>query len=105
LGGRAETFTGLTGLGDLILTATGDLSRNRSVGLQLARGESLETILAGLGHVAEGVQCAQAVVQIARQHSVEMPISAAVCAVLFAGSAPRDAVGELLRRDAKAEGG
>jgi len=103
LGGRAETFTGLTGLGDLILTATGDLSRNRTVGMQLAGGSTLETILGQLGHVAEGVRCAKAVMQIAQQHGVEMPISEAVCAVLFDGRAPRDAVGALLRRDARAE--
>ncbi|CAJ8608705.1 NAD(P)H-dependent glycerol-3-phosphate dehydrogenase [Burkholderia pseudomallei] len=103
LGGRAETFTGLTGLGDLILTATGDLSRNRSVGLQLAAGRSLDDILAALGHVAEGVRCARAVLSIARERGVDMPITEAVCAVLFDGVAPRDAVSGLLRRDAKAE--
>ena len=103
LGGRAETFTGLTGLGDLILTATGDLSRNRTVGLQLASGRTLDDILGGLGHVAEGVRCAQAVLAIARAHSIEMPITQAVCAVLFDGVAARDAVSALLRRDAKAE--
>jgi glycerol-3-phosphate dehydrogenase (NAD(P)+) len=103
LGGRAETFTGLTGLGDLILTATGDLSRNRTVGMQLATGRSLADILGGLGHVAEGVRCAQAVLGIAEAHGIEMPITQAVCAVLFNGVAPRDAVSALLRRDAKAE--
>jgi glycerol-3-phosphate dehydrogenase (NAD(P)+) len=103
LGGRAETFTGLTGLGDLILTATGDLSRNRTVGMQLAAGRTLDDILGALGHVAEGVRCAQAVLAIARAHSIDMPITQAVCAVLFDGVAPRDAVNALLRRDAKAE--
>ena len=103
LGGRAETFTGLTGLGDLILTATGDLSRNRTVGLQLAAGRTLADILGGLGHVAEGVRCAQAVLGIAQAHSIDMPITQAVCAVLFDGVAARDAVSALLRRDAKAE--
>jgi glycerol-3-phosphate dehydrogenase (NAD(P)+) len=103
LGGRAETFVGLTGIGDLILTATGDLSRNRTVGLQLAEGRSLADILAALGHVAEGVRCAQAVLAIARAHAIEMPITQAVCAVLFEGVAPRDAVSALLRRDARAE--
>ncbi|MFC5429502.1 NAD(P)H-dependent glycerol-3-phosphate dehydrogenase [Paraburkholderia denitrificans] len=101
--GRAETFTGLTGLGDLILTATGDLSRNRTVGMQLASGRTLDDILGALGHVAEGVRCAQAVLAIAREHAIEMPITQAVCAVLFDGVAPRDAVSALLRRDAKAE--
>jgi len=103
LGGRAETFTGLTGLGDLILTATGDLSRNRTVGMQLASGRPLDDILGGLGHVAEGVRCAQAVLALASDHGIEMPITQAVCAVLFDGVAPRDAVSALLRRDAKAE--
>ncbi len=103
LGGQPETFTGLTGLGDLILTATGDLSRNRTVGLQLAEGRTLDDILAALGHVAEGVRCAQAVLAIARAHGVDMPITEAVCAVLFEGVAPRDAVNALLRRDARAE--
>lgn len=103
LGGQPETFTGLTGLGDLILTATGDLSRNRTVGLQLAQGRALDEILAALGHVAEGVRCARAVLAIAQAQGVEMPITAAVCAVLFDGVAPRDAVDALLRRDARAE--
>ncbi|PXW29370.1 NAD(P)H-dependent glycerol-3-phosphate dehydrogenase [Paraburkholderia caballeronis] len=103
LGGRAETFMGLTGLGDLILTATGDLSRNRTVGMQLAKGRTLDDVLGGLGHVAEGVRCAQAVLAIARAHAIDMPITQAVCAVLFEGVAPRDAVSALLRRDAKAE--
>jgi glycerol-3-phosphate dehydrogenase (NAD(P)+) len=103
LGGRPDTFTGLTGLGDLILTATGDLSRNRTVGLQLAGGGSLDDILGALGHVAEGVRCAQAVLGIARAQGVDMPITEAVCSVLFDGVAPRAAVSALLRRDARAE--
>jgi glycerol-3-phosphate dehydrogenase (NAD(P)+) len=103
LGGRAETFMGLTGLGDLILTATGDLSRNRTVGMQLAKGRTLDDVLGALGHIAEGVRCARAVLAIARAHSIDMPITQAVCAVLFEGVAPRDAVSALLRRDAKAE--
>jgi glycerol-3-phosphate dehydrogenase (NAD(P)+) len=103
LGGQPETFTGLAGLGDLILTATGDLSRNRTVGLQLAGGRTLDDILAALGHVAEGVRCARAVLDIACAHGVDMPITQAACAVLFEGVAPRDAVSALLRRDARAE--
>jgi len=103
LGGRAETFTGLTGLGDLILTATGDLSRNRTVGMQLASGRSLDDILNALGHVAEGVRCARSVLAIAQANGIDMPITSAVCDVLFNGVAPRDAVSALLRRDAKAE--
>jgi glycerol-3-phosphate dehydrogenase (NAD(P)+) len=103
LGGRAETFTGLTGLGDLILTATGDLSRNRTVGMQLASGRTLDEILAALGHVAEGVRCARAVLALAQSRGIEMPITQAVCRVLFENVAPRDAVQALLSRDAKAE--
>jgi glycerol-3-phosphate dehydrogenase (NAD(P)+) len=78
LGGRAETFTGLTGLGDLILTATGDLSRNRTVGMQLASGRSLDDILNALGHVAEGVRCARSVLAIAQANGIDMPITSAV---------------------------
>jgi glycerol-3-phosphate dehydrogenase (NAD(P)+) len=103
LGGRAETFTGLTGLGDLILTATGDLSRNRTVGMQLATGRTLDEILAALGHVAEGVRCARAVLGLAQSRGIDMPITHAVCRVLFDKVAPRDAVQALLSRDAKAE--
>ncbi|KND56074.1 Glycerol-3-phosphate dehydrogenase [NAD(P)+] [Candidatus Paraburkholderia kirkii] len=103
LGGRAETFTGLTGLGDLILTATGDLSRNRTVGMQLASGRTLDEILAALGHVAEGVRCARAVLSIAQARGIEMPITQAVCRVLFDNVTPREAVQALLSRDAKAE--
>ncbi|MEX3629284.1 MAG: NAD(P)H-dependent glycerol-3-phosphate dehydrogenase [Burkholderia sp.] len=103
LGGRTETCTGLTGLGDLILTATGDLSRNRKVGQQLAQGLSLEEILQALGHVAEGVRCARAVLGLAQAQAIDMPITEAVCSVLFDGVVPRDAVSGLLRRDAKAE--
>ena len=103
LGGRAETFNGLTGLGDLILTATGDLSRNRTVGKQLASGRTLDEILAALCHVAEGVRCARAVLGLAQSRGIEMPITQAVCRVLFENVAPRDAVQALLSRDAKAE--
>ncbi|WP_248321014.1 NAD(P)H-dependent glycerol-3-phosphate dehydrogenase [Caballeronia sp. Sq4a] len=103
LGGRAETFTGLTGLGDLILTATGDLSRNRTVGVQLASGRTLDEVLAALGHVAEGVRCARAVLSLAQSRGIDMPITHAVCRVLFENVAPRDAVQALLSRDSKAE--
>jgi len=82
LGGQPETFMGLAGAGDLILTATGDLSRNRRVGLELARGRALGEIVATLGHVAEGVHSAREVAKLAARHRVEMPVSEAVCAVL-----------------------
>jgi len=103
LGGRPETFMGLAGMGDLILTCTGDLSRNRQVGLGLAQGKKLDTIVAELGHVAEGVRCAQAVRDLARERGVEMPITNAVAAVLFDGDSPRDMVERLLSRDPRNE--
>ncbi len=103
LGGRPETFMGLTGMGDLILTCTGDLSRNRRVGLDLARGKKLATIVAELGHVAEGVPCAKAVRALALKLGVEMPIADAVAGVLFDGDAPQDMVLRLLARDPRGE--
>lgn len=103
LGGRAETFSGLTGVGDLILTCTGDLSRNRRVGLGLAQGKSLDTIVSELGHVAEGVRCARAVRTLAAEHHVEMPIANAVAGVLFDGDSPREMVSRLLARDPRKE--
>ncbi|HEY9381471.1 MAG TPA: NAD(P)H-dependent glycerol-3-phosphate dehydrogenase [Burkholderiales bacterium] len=103
MGGRAETFTGLTGLGDLILTCTGDLSRNRKVGLELGRGESLSAILQRLGHVAEGVYTAREVERRALALNVDMPITQSVCDVLFRGMSARTAVEQLLARDPKAE--
>jgi glycerol-3-phosphate dehydrogenase (NAD(P)+) len=104
LGGRTETFMGLTGVGDLILTCTGDLSRNRRVGLMLARGEPLEAILRRLGHVAEGVYSAAAIEALAAKKAVEMPITRSVCAVLFRGAHPREVVQQLLARDPREEG-
>jgi glycerol-3-phosphate dehydrogenase (NAD(P)+) len=103
LGGRMETFMGLAGLGDLILTCTGDLSRNRQVGLGLAQGKKLDAIVAELGHVAEGVRCAQAVRGLALDRGVEMPITNAVAAVLFDGDSPREMVERLLSRDPRSE--
>jgi glycerol-3-phosphate dehydrogenase (NAD(P)+) len=103
LGGRMETFLGLTGAGDLILTCTGDLSRNREVGLRLARGQGLESILRELGHVAEGVSTAREVARLADQHGVDMPITKAVCRVLYEGVPAKTAVEALLNREPKAE--
>ena len=103
LGGSAETFMGLAGAGDLILTCTGDLSRNRRVGLMLAGGKSLARILGELGHVAEGVHSARAVRRLARESAVDMPITDGVCSVLFGGVRARDAVQQLLSRDPKSE--
>jgi glycerol-3-phosphate dehydrogenase (NAD(P)+) len=103
MGGRAETFMGLTGLGDLVLTATGDLSRNRTVGVELAKGKSLPEILAALGHVAEGVNSAATTLKRARALGVDMPITEAVNAVLFDSAPPREALARLLARETKAE--
>ena len=103
LGGRAETLAGLAGLGDLVLTCTGNQSRNRRVGLGLARGQRLDTILAELGHVAEGVPGAHAVRDIAVHHGVDMPIVDVVCRVLDAEVPLRDAVLMLLARATGAE--
>ncbi len=103
LGGRPETFMGLAGAGDLILTCTGDPSRNRRVGLLLAQGHRIEDILLGLGHVAEGVFSAQEVQRIADSRGIDMPITRAVCDVLYRGMRPKDAVQSLLARDPKEE--
>jgi len=101
LGGQAQTFAGLTGVGDLVLTATGK-SRNRQVGLAIAAGQPLERILES-GMTAEGVRCARAARTLGRQHGVDMPITDAVCRVLFEGVAARCAVSTLLAREARAE--
>ena len=99
LGGRRETLMGLSGLGDLVLTCTGALSRNRQVGLLLAAGKSLPQVQQDLGHVAEGVFAARAVHQLAARERIEMPISEAVYRVLYENLPPRQAVGALLRRE------
>lgn len=105
LGAQNETFTGLSGLGDLVLTATGDLSRNRQVGLLLAQGQTLAQAVASLGHVAEGAYCARTVVQRAKALGIEMPISEAVVALLDGEVTPSQAVASLMERDAKVEQG
>ena len=103
-GGKAETMAGLAGLGDLVLTCTGGLSRNRSVGVELGRGRKLPEILAGMhGAVAEGIFTTTAAVGLARAHSVEMPISEQMYAILHEGKAPRDAIRELMTRSGKSE--
>jgi glycerol-3-phosphate dehydrogenase (NAD(P)+) len=103
LGGSKETFMGLSGLGDLILTATGDLSRNRQVGLRLARGQTLDAILAELGHIAEGVTTAREVAELATELGVDMPITRSVCQMLFDGLPASQTVDALLNREIKAE--
>ena len=103
LGGKRETLMGLAGLGDLVLTCTGDLSRNRRVGLALAQGKRLPDILAELGHVAEGVTAAIAARALAVHHGVEMPICEVVCRVLHENLPARAAVEELLSREPRVE--
>lgn len=103
LGGRPDTFMGLTGVGDLILTATGDLSRNRRVGLELGRGATKDEAMARLGHVAEGVHSAHAVRGRARAAGIEMPITEAVCDVLDGALSPSQALDRLLSREPKRE--
>ena len=104
LGASAQTFMGLSGLGDLVLTATGDLSRNRRVGLMLAQGHALADILTRLGHVAEGVHTAVTLLERARRSGVEMPITEAVVAVLQGRLSPADALQRLMSRESRAEG-
>jgi glycerol-3-phosphate dehydrogenase (NAD(P)+) len=103
-GGRAETMAGLAGLGDLVLTCTGGLSRNRSVGVELGRGRKLPEILAGMhGMVAEGVFTTTGAVGLARARSVEMPITEQMHAILHQGKSPREAIQELMTRSGKSE--
>jgi len=103
LGARADTFMGLSGVGDLVLTATGDLSRNRRVGLLLAQGKTLDQAVRSLGHVAEGVYCARTVAQRAATLGVDMPITQAVVALLDGRLSPKAAVGVLMGREPAAE--
>jgi glycerol-3-phosphate dehydrogenase (NAD(P)+) len=103
LGGRMETFMGLAGMGDLFLTASSDLSRNRRVGLMLAQRKTLSSILEELGHVAEGVASAKEVQRLALTVNVDMPITHTICRVLHDGLAPDVALTELLSREPKAE--
>ena len=103
LGARPETFMGLSGLGDLVLTATGDLSRNRRVGLLLAQGHTLEQAVKSLGHVAEGVYCARTVVDRAARLGVEMPIASGVVQLLDGRLKPAEAVAALMGRGPAAE--
>ena len=103
LGAEPATFAGLAGMGDLILTATGPLSRNRSLGVELARGTALADALAGRASVAEGVNTARAAVTLGARHGVELPIAGQVAEVLFGGKPPRQAVADLMERELKAE--
>jgi len=103
LGGKVRTLAGLAGLGDLVLTCTGDLSRNRAVGVELARGRKLDEIVGSMRTVAEGVKTTNAAVDLARRFSVEMPISEQMFQVLHFGASPREAIKRLMVRSLKKE--
>lgn len=102
-GARAETFSGLAGVGDLVLTCTGALSRNRSLGIAVGKGTPLTEVLAGSEQVAEGVVTTQSAQALANKHGIEMPIVSAVGQVLFEGVSPRDAIGTLMARELRPE--
>ena len=103
LGGKRETFVGLAGLGDLVLTCTDDQSRNRRLGLALGRGASLEEAITAIGQVVEGVNTTSELEKMATAHQIDMPITDQVHRVLNKGLAPRDAVHTLLSRQPRAE--
>ena len=103
MGGRAQTLAGLAGLGDLVLTCTGELSRNRMVGIELARGRQLAEIVGSMQMVAEGIKTTQAAAELARRHGVEMPISYQMLQMLHFGVTPRDAIRQLMERALKRE--
>ncbi len=103
LGGRSETLMGLAGMGDLVLTCTGDLSRNRRLGLALGRGQGIEEAVREIGQVVESIQTADEVMRLARRHDVELPISEAVHSVLHGGLTPVEGLAQLMAREQKAE--
>ena len=103
MGGRRETFFGLAGMGDLIATAMSRHSRNRDLGERLGRGESLASVLSSMTMVAEGVPAARAARALGREHGVELPITEQVCALLFEGRGPREALQALMTRDLRSE--
>jgi len=102
-GGKLETLMGLAGLGDLVLTCTGSLSRNRFVGEELGKGKTLDQITSGMNEVAEGIKTSRAVKRLAESANIEMPITNEVCAVLYEGKSPREAVTQLMSRPLKSE--
>jgi len=103
MGGRAQTLAGLAGLGDLVLTCTGELSRNRMVGIELARGRKLDEIVGSMRMVAEGIKTTDAAVELARRFGVEMPITEQMYQMLYHGVSPRDAIQRLMVRSLKEE--
>jgi len=103
LGAKAATFSGISGLGDLVLTCTGDLSRNRQMGLRIGRGETLEEISAKVHTVAEGIRTTESAYQLSLKHGIEMPITEQVYRILFEGHSVRKAITELMNRELKKE--
>jgi glycerol-3-phosphate dehydrogenase (NAD(P)+) len=103
LGGQAKTLSGLAGLGDLVLTCTGELSRNRAVGIELARGRKLEEITGSMRMVAEGIKTTAAAIELARRCAVEMPITEQMYQMLHFGLPPREAVRRLMERSLRGE--
>jgi glycerol-3-phosphate dehydrogenase (NAD(P)+) len=103
LGAHAETLSGLAGLGDLVLTCTGGLSRNRYVGNELGKGRALQEILGGMRMVAEGVGTTAALLTLAREAHVDLPITEQVNAILHEGKSPRDAIRDIMERPLKRE--
>lgn len=103
MGAKEITFLGLSGMGDLVLTCTGDLSRNRSVGIQLGQGKKLDEILSSMKMIAEGVKTAKAAYALSKKHGVEMPIIEQVYLVVFEGKSPKAAVYDLMTRESKSE--
>ena len=103
MGGKPLTLAGLAGLGDLVLTCTGELSRNRTVGTELAKGRKLDDIVGSMRMVAEGVQTTYAAVDLARRQGVEMPITAQMDAIFRHGKAPREAIRDLMERTLRGE--
>ena len=103
MGGKPLTLAGLAGLGDLVLTCTGDLSRNRTVGIELARGRKVEEIVSSMRMVAEGIKTTDVAVDLAGRYSVEMPIAAEMHRVLHGGASPQEAIRRLMERSLKEE--
>ena len=102
-GAKGETMAGLAGLGDLVLTCTGELSRNRRVGFELGRGRGLDDILAGMREVAEGVKTTKAIYEISRARGIDMPITASIHALLYEDKQAAEAANELMERPLKRE--
>jgi glycerol-3-phosphate dehydrogenase (NAD(P)+) len=103
MGGNLSTFSGLAGMGDLVLTCTGGLSRNRTLGVRLGRGETLSSIMSGMKTVAEGVKTTKAAHDLAKKHNIEMPIVDEVYQLLYEGKDPKRAIRDLMTRELKGE--